>query len=265
MILLLFSCKTIDINENYVFYDGYEDIRLPEQCTQETVMIEVDDNIKIEAVKITNEEAEYDVLFYPGNGGINKNYKRFFIELSKKMKVNILVPNYRGYGLSEGEPSIENLKNDAEFQYNYFIRNARLGRTILIGYSLGTYCSVEIASEHRFDYVVLIAPLSSMDEIIEYRSKKLIPAIAKPFIKLNIKQEMYELNNTESIMKIFDDLLIIDAEKDENLPSTMGKELYNLSMSKRKKEITIKNEDHYLLETNDKVGKVIDEIVQFIE
>lgn len=58
-----------------------------------------------------------------------------------KLNINILMVEYRGYGLSEGTPSEQGLYVDAQSALDYLMQRTDIDRTkiIVFGRSLGLY------------------------------------------------------------------------------------------------------------------------------
>src|SRR5574342_467910 len=93
---------------------------------------------RIAAVYLPNPRATYTMLFSHGNaedlGGI-----RPLLPVLQDLGFSVLAYDYRGYGLSEGQPSERNVYADIDAAYDYLTRDARVqpGRLILYGRSLG--------------------------------------------------------------------------------------------------------------------------------
>ncbi|KAI0041478.1 alpha/beta-hydrolase [Auriscalpium vulgare] len=91
------------------------------------------------------------VLMFHGNGG-NHGHR---IPLAKvfylKMRCNVLMLSYRGYGLSEGTPSEKGLQMDAQTALDYVLAHEYLSRTpiILYGQSIGGAVAIHLASQNR--------------------------------------------------------------------------------------------------------------------
>lgn len=72
-----------------------------------------------------------------------------------KLNINILLVEYRGYGLSEGSPSEHGLYLDAQAAFDYIVQRNDIDRTqiILFGRSLGR-CLVDASAylQNRFAY-----------------------------------------------------------------------------------------------------------------
>jgi pimeloyl-ACP methyl ester carboxylesterase len=77
---------------------------------------------------------------------------------------SMVLINYRGYGLSEGEPSEENLCNDGLAIYDYLsVRpDVDKGNIVLMGRSLGTGVATYVAANRSAKGVILISPYDKL-------------------------------------------------------------------------------------------------------
>ncbi|MBL8260413.1 MAG: alpha/beta hydrolase [Candidatus Competibacteraceae bacterium] len=75
--------------------------------------------------------------------------------------------NYRGYGLSAGQPSQRHLLADALLIYDHFVRRPEVdpARVAVIGRSLGSGVASYLASRRPVAGVLLVTPFDSITEI----------------------------------------------------------------------------------------------------
>ncbi|KAF7313337.1 Serine palmitoyltransferase [Mycena chlorophos] len=98
------------------------------------------------------------VIMCHGNGG-NVGHR---IPLAKvfylKMRCNVLMVSYRGYGLSEGSPSEKGLQIDAQTCLDYLLADPCLSKTpiILYGQSIGGAVSIDLASRNPSKIAALV-------------------------------------------------------------------------------------------------------------
>ncbi|KAG1736683.1 Alpha/Beta hydrolase protein [Suillus paluster] len=98
------------------------------------------------------------VLMFHGNGG-NHGHR---IPLAKvfyvKMRCNVLMLSYRGYGRSEGSPSESGIRIDAQAALNYVTSHPYLQNTpvILYGQSIGGAVAIDLASRNPSKITALI-------------------------------------------------------------------------------------------------------------
>ena len=82
-----------------------------------------------------------------------------------------LFVNYRGFGLSEGEPSERAVVADARLIFDYAAARADVDATkiVLLGRSLGTYFTVALAGSRRVRGAILATPFDSIAAVGEER------------------------------------------------------------------------------------------------
>ena len=88
------------------------------------------------------------LIFFHGNAG-NVGARLPNIEvLVKNLKTNVLILAYRGYGDSEGKPSEEGLKLDAEAVLEFALNDSEIDsdRIFVFGRSLGASVGARLAS-----------------------------------------------------------------------------------------------------------------------
>ena len=126
--------------------------------------IETKDKVKLHGwfVKANRENplAYRTILFFHGNAG-NIGGRLPNIEvLVKKLKCNVLIVDYRGYGNSEGKPSEKGLALDAEATLFYALDKLRdlvnEQKLYVFGRSLGAAVAIRLAQEYSVDIKGLI-------------------------------------------------------------------------------------------------------------
>lgn len=110
------------------------------------------------------------VLFFVGNGEDLRSAARQVAELAD-YGVAAVAPEYPGYGLSAGHPSVATLLATADAAATYAEQRAReLGVPFLVGgSSLGTFCAVHVAAQGRAQRLLLRAPPTTMADAAQQR------------------------------------------------------------------------------------------------
>jgi len=86
-------------------------------------------------------------------------------EALRRSGFNVLVIDYRGYGLTPGEPSEAGLYDDAEAAYQTLLkRGVPPNRIILLGHSLGSGPAVLLATRHPVAALVLFGAFTSIPD-----------------------------------------------------------------------------------------------------
>jgi pimeloyl-ACP methyl ester carboxylesterase len=99
------------------------------------------------------------ILFFHGNGEIATDYD-FIGPSYQQMGINFFVADYRGYGLSGGEPSFSSMVDDAHSIFHSFrewlVNNEFGGPISIMGRSLGSASAIELANIYQTQLSCLI-------------------------------------------------------------------------------------------------------------
>ncbi|KAJ7438316.1 Alpha/Beta hydrolase protein [Mycena galericulata] len=117
-------------------------------------------------------ESRPTVMMFHGNGG-NHGHR---IPLAKvfylRMRCNVLMVSYRGYGLSEGSPSEKGLQIDSQTALDYLLSDPCLSKTpiILYGQSIGGAVSIDLASRNpsKIHALILENTFTSLPSLVPY-------------------------------------------------------------------------------------------------
>ncbi len=110
------------------------------------------------------------VIYFGGNAEMITHRREFFEDVFRDYSVYLV--NYRGYGLSDGEPSEAGLFSDALAIFDHI--SERHPSVIAYGRSLGSGVAVHLAAERRLDKLILLTPYDSIAQIGQ-RSYPLFP------------------------------------------------------------------------------------------
>lgn len=149
-VYLLLAAMLYFMQRRLVFYPTKEIFATPLNfgIPFEDVYLETADGVRINAWFIPAENAECTALFCHGNGGCLA-HRVETIELYHKLGVNFFVFDYRGYGLSGGEPSENGLYLDSEAAWQFLVNEKRIppDKIVIIGRSLGGAAASRLAAE----------------------------------------------------------------------------------------------------------------------
>lgn len=243
--LLLFSaCTTIEINEEDAF-DNHPTVT-PESFSSNVLelnnrLVKTEDGIDLDIWSFTRSDAEATLLYFGGNGFLMVK-SRPLIEAYSTMPVNLVLFDYRGYGLSSGEPTVEGVQTDAQAMFDYADSLAKtLSHPLYIhGHSMGSFLSSYIADREDVAGFILESPVSE----VSGWTKRLVPLLLRPFVRFDIDSDIASQNNLERVSSIQKPLLIIGGTDDNITPIEMAEELYEESSSPDKTLITIDGGTH---------------------
>lgn len=183
----------------------------------ETVKIELADKSKISAWYLPHPEANKTVLFFHGNGG-NISHRGNSLFIFHKLKLNVLIIDYAGYGESEGTPSEDSLYQSAQAAWKYLItdKKAEPEKIIIFGRSLGGAVAVDLATKVKAGGLILESTFSSVRDFVD---------ITLPIMS-NFLYLRYSFDSLEKIKKVNSPVLMIHSPDDEVIPFELGVKLF---------------------------------------
>ncbi|KAI0354055.1 alpha/beta-hydrolase [Trametes cingulata] len=165
------------------------------------------------------------VLMFHGNGG-NVGHriplaKVFFV----RMRCNVLMLSYRGYGRSEGNPSEKGIRMDAQCALDHVLAHPYLSKTpvILYGQSIGGAVAIDLASRnpHAIRALILENTFLSLPRLVP----SALPVLG-PFAFL-CHQKWDSASKIPSIPSEIP-MLLLSGVRDEVVPREHMQELWKL-------------------------------------
>ena len=173
------------------------------------------------------------ILFFHGNGEVVSDYDEISLFYHQK-GLNLVVADYRGYGVSSGIPTLTDLARDAHVIFKMVreelsIKNLRKDLWVM-GRSLGSISALELAYHYQEKIKGLIIE-SGFPSVVRIMTHLGIPNTGWDLEKMD--QECLE-----RIKKITLPALIIHGEQDWLVPLENGKEIYQ-HLGTREKELLV--------------------------
>lgn len=200
------------------------------------VDIATEDGEKLHGWFIPNQASDKLVVYFHGNGG---NLGTFVEPLAEIHKIgyNVLAADYRGYGLSTGEPSEAGILLDAQAVLQY-ARELKFADVILYGYSMGSVPSTFLADKFGSQITGIVVHNAFTDIWDVARANHLIPCIdlVASILKTKLTPKIY-------LSRVQCPVLVVHSEKDNVCPLQLGKELLGVVPHKSKRLVQLKG-DH---------------------
>jgi len=209
-----------------VFYPTQEIEVTPKEWGQvyDAVEIKLADKRKITGWYLPHPEADKTILFFHGNGG-NISHRGNSLTIFHKLKLNVLIIDYPGYGESEGKPSEEGFYQSATAAWQYLVYNKKIKpkKIIIFGRSLGGAVAVDLASRVKAGGLILESTFSSVRDVVD-----IIFPIFSDFIYMRYSFDSLNKINNVKIPKLF-----IHSPDDRVIPYQLGKKLFNAAPSEK--------------------------------
>jgi fermentation-respiration switch protein FrsA (DUF1100 family) len=204
------------------------------------VMIPVDQDLAIGGRFHLHDQRGPNMLFFHGNGEIVADYDEMG-PIYRRLGINFLPVDYRGYGRSGGRPTITSMMRDChrilDFVRDWLPENGYTGPLLLMGRSLGSASVLELAAA----YPEKVAGL-----IIESGF-----ALAGPLLQLlgvdPVSLGLTEASGFNHLAKIrtwHKPLLIIHAEFDHIIAFSDAQALYDACPARDKTLLMIPGANH---------------------
>jgi len=131
---------------------GYEEVRFPTA-----------DGETLHGWLLRREDAPWTVVIFHGNAGNLEGHEAVMVPL-RTLDLQVLLFDYRGYGLSTGRPTQEGLLRDGEAVVSYVERDLGVpsDRMVYFGNSLGTGVAVLLAARRPPGRLILESAYDSL-------------------------------------------------------------------------------------------------------
>jgi alpha-beta hydrolase superfamily lysophospholipase len=177
------------------------------------------------------------ILMFHGNGEVITDYLYDFHEIIASLGANFAIVDYRGYGLSHGEPTLSAVLEDSHAAWSYFTEKLGLKPSdiILFGRSLGSIPALELASSDGRDSlgVIIESGIAGFHRWID----RIGPMIQRMNLDLEfdaLKDELKKyLDHESKVSKISRPMLIMHTEHDQIVPSWNAHDLYSWADPKK--------------------------------
>jgi uncharacterized protein len=183
----------------------------------ETISFETADNVRLSGWWIPAENQIAVVLFFHGNGG---NISHFLdpVAVWNRMGLSTFSVDYRGYGMSAGDPTEEGTYRDAEAAWKYLVRQRGIDpqNIIIYGKSLGGSVAAWLARDRTPGMLIVDSSFTRIAAV----GRDLFPWAPAGLILGNAYP------TEEYIRTVKCPVLIIHSRDDEMIPFHHGQDLY---------------------------------------
>ena len=205
---ILFLPTTLEQDYQYQFNYPFEEL-----------FLKTEDNATINALHFKVENPKGVILYFHGNAGDLSRWGTI-TEYFSKMNYDVLVMDYRTYGKSEGKLSEQAFYKDAQYCYDYLLKQYSESEITLYGRSLGTGIASYLASENKPKQLILETPYYSILEVAEHR-----------FPMFPVKRLLkYHFPTFQNLPKTSCPITIIHGTEDSVVPYSSAKKLSELKL-----------------------------------
>ena len=220
LIVLLMSPYTLE--RFYVYYPTREvpgDPAMLGLAFQDVFPI-TEDGIKLHGWYVPYPDAATTLLIFHGNAG-NIGHRLSWIDMLHRLRINVCLIDYRGYGRSEGRPFEQGLYRDATAAYRWWQHEhgSSKQRLVLLGESLGGAVAVDLAARVPVAGLILQSTFTSARDM----AKSLFPlGLLQPLMGVHF-------DSASKIRAVLCPKLILHGNRDEIVPFRIGQKLFELA------------------------------------
>jgi fermentation-respiration switch protein FrsA (DUF1100 family) len=163
------------------------------------------------------EQSRAVVLFAHGNAGNISHRGPRLARLQRDLRVAVLAFDYRGYGRSEGRPTVDGILQDARAARKYLASKTGLpeANLVLMGESLGGAVAADLAANGARG-LILESTFSSLKDVAAHHYPSLAWLVPEA-----------KLNSTAKLATYHGPLLISHGDADRTIPYDLGRKLYD--------------------------------------
>ncbi len=200
------------------------------RLTHEDVRIQAPDGPVLAGWWVPGQGSSPVILFLHGNAG-NVSHRLFQVRQLHEAGLGLLLLDYRGYGESTGTPTEAGLRIDARAAWDHLTGRLGVppGRVLLYGESIGSTPALGLALELQGGGA---APAGIILEGA-FTSALDMARRAFPFLPMSWILRL-KMDNLEAVRRVKLPILFLHGTKDEIVPFTMGRSLYEASASPSK-------------------------------
>lgn len=207
-----------------LFFPRQDTAPIPENSDE--IRVEVEPGMMIHVRRHPSPVARFSLLFFHGNGEIVSDYDNL-AEHFNALGAELIVADFRGYGKSDGFPTLRYALEDAHKIFEQLKSTGKFKEKVCImGRSLGSAPALELCAK-RFDVTACVLESGYADPI---------PLVERRGLKIDktTPEEDAVFNNSEKIRSVKCPLLIMHGEDDFLISPHEAKLNYDNAGSKMK-------------------------------
>ncbi len=236
------------LQDYFIYFPTQEMMATPATIglAYEEVLFETADGIKLSGWYVPVIEAKNVVIFFHGNAG-NISHRLESIALFHRLGLNVLIFDYRGYGLSQGTISEQGIYLDAEAVFAYLVqeRGFKPEQIIIFGRSLGGAVATWLAQKHPPQALILESTFTSIPDM---------GARQFPFLPVRLLARN-QYNTINRLPHLSAPILIIHSPDDELIPYSHAQTLFKVAPEpKTFLEIRGGHNEGFVISTNYETG-----------
>ena len=230
--LLVIGCVsgcTVRVGEPILFRPTKEKDLIPrDPYVLEEVYLRSNDGLTLNGIFLDNPHSDLTILLFHGHAGSiwRPDHVEFFEDLMKT-GYDVFALDYRGYGKSEGRPTLGGIYADGHAAWEYLAARGDVDheKIVIYGHSLGTAVAVNVGEDTDPIGVILEGSFTNDKDMVRYINKRGTPRVTRPFFKLDLDRSV-TLDLVEPIKGIDCPVLFLHGESDDVTPMVFAMKLF---------------------------------------
>ena len=181
------------------------------------VWFQAEDGVQLHGWWVPHASARGTILYCHGNTGSIGHRIGVFRHL-RRLRVNLLVFDYRGYGRSQGTPTETGLFQDVRAAYHHLVHSIGVSPTsiLLFGHSLGGAVAIDCALDRPVAGLVVQSSFTHIRDA----AKAMFPTLPVHLAATR------QFRSVDKVGEIGVRKLFIHGDADSTVPLELGRELY---------------------------------------
>lgn len=184
---------------------------------------------------VSDPASQPTVLYFYGNGACLA-HSADVVEHFRRLGCNVLVPEYPGYGMSDGTPGEAAFYATADAAYNHLLTRPDVDRRRIVaaGWSLGAAVALDLASRRPVARVITFSAFTSLPAVAR---------LAAPWAPTSLVLRS-RFDNLRKIPALTCPLLLVHGQQDTLVPPTMAGQLAAAATRARVQHIELAGARH---------------------
>ena len=211
------------IEDKFIFHPDPVSARDPSHVglSFENILFNTQDDIRLHGWFIPHQEARGTLVWFHGNAGNISDRLLNIKLLHDRIKINIFIFDYRGYGQSEGTASEKGTYLDGAAAIKYLLGrdDAAARQLILFGRSLGAAVAAEMAIRFTSLGLILESPFVSIREM----AQALFPSLPIAWLLRT------RYDTLEKVRRVKAPIMVLHGDHDATVPFAQGKRVFEVA------------------------------------
>lgn len=209
---------------SFIYYPERQWVATPDQfgLSYESVTFGTTDGVTLSGWYVPAERARGVMLFFHGNAG-NISHRMLSMQIFNRLRFDIFIFDYRGYGKSEGRPNEIGTYRDAEAAWYYLVRQRNIdpSKIVIFGRSLGAAIASYLAAKHTPRALIVESAFTSVPELA---------ARFYPFMPVRWLTRFHYATK-EHLPNVTCPVLVVHSREDDIVPFDHGRALFEAARS----------------------------------